>query len=503
MSDPPRPVTVMLTAIGGEGGGVLAGWIVEAARIAGLPVQSTFIPGVAQRTGATTHYMEIFPMPVAELDGNRPVMALYPGVGDVDVMLASEFVEAGRAMANGFITPDRTTLIASTHRVWGITERGHMADGRFDGERLLAAVAARTKRALLADLRAVAMDKGVSLNAVILGVLATSGLLPIPRQAFEDAIAAAALATESNLKGFAVGMEYVFADAPEPLPADPDFKRLPDAGRSVLEERLTRDFPDTLHDTLRLGVARLTDYQDAAYGSLYLGRLAVAWETERGAGGDGTLTREVARRLAVRMSYEDVIRVAQLKVARNRFQRVRDEAEAGEGEPVVIIDYFKPGMDELRAIVPPSLAGRLGGGGHLGLRIRTSTVSGFLLVWLLAKLKFLRRRSFGYRQTQDAIGQWLDDVARAIAVDLDLAFEVASCAQMIKGYGNTFGRGSANLARIREQVIEPALSGRLPATVAVDALANARVAALADPEGRRLAEVLDDIGKSGLTRAAE
>ena len=102
-----RPVTVMLTAIGGEGGGVLSGLIVQAAHITGLPVQSTSIPGVAQRTGATTYYMEIFPVPVAELGGAEPVMALYPGIGDVDVMVASEFVEAGRAIANGFITGKR------------------------------------------------------------------------------------------------------------------------------------------------------------------------------------------------------------------------------------------------------------------------------------------------------------------------------------------------------------------------------------------------------------
>ena len=127
-----RPLTLLISAIGGEGGGVLAGWIVEAARRHGLAVQSTSIPGVAQRTGATTYYIEIFPTPVAELDGRRPVFALYPGPGDVDVMVASEFAEAGRAIMNGFVTPDRTVLIASTHRVYAIGERGHMGDGRFD-----------------------------------------------------------------------------------------------------------------------------------------------------------------------------------------------------------------------------------------------------------------------------------------------------------------------------------------------------------------------------------
>ena len=108
-----RPFTLLIAALGGEGGGVLTDWIVSAAEASGLPVQSTSIPGVAQRTGATTYYIEIFPMPLAELGGRRPVLALAPGVGDVDLVVASELLEAGRAISNGFVTADRTLLIAS------------------------------------------------------------------------------------------------------------------------------------------------------------------------------------------------------------------------------------------------------------------------------------------------------------------------------------------------------------------------------------------------------
>ena len=63
------PVTLLIAALGGEGGGVLTGWIVDAARRAGLPVQATSIPGVAQRTGATTYYIEIWPEALASLGG--------------------------------------------------------------------------------------------------------------------------------------------------------------------------------------------------------------------------------------------------------------------------------------------------------------------------------------------------------------------------------------------------------------------------------------------------
>jgi len=99
----------------------LADWIIAAAALTGLPVQSTSIPGVAQRTGATTYYLEIHDEPLAALGGRQLVLALTPTPGDVDVVVASELLEAGRAMQNGFITK-RTTLIASTSRVYAIGE---------------------------------------------------------------------------------------------------------------------------------------------------------------------------------------------------------------------------------------------------------------------------------------------------------------------------------------------------------------------------------------------
>jgi len=57
-----QAVSILLCALGGEGGGVLADWLVDVARIADYPAQATSIPGVAQRTGATTYYLEIYPV---------------------------------------------------------------------------------------------------------------------------------------------------------------------------------------------------------------------------------------------------------------------------------------------------------------------------------------------------------------------------------------------------------------------------------------------------------
>ncbi|MCX8230315.1 MAG: 2-oxoacid:acceptor oxidoreductase family protein, partial [Alphaproteobacteria bacterium] len=107
-----RPICLIIGALGGEGGGVLADWITEAATAEGLPVQRTSVPGVAQRTGATTYYIEILPTKWDNLGSREPVFALFPNPGTLDLVVATEILEAGRAMERGFVTPDRTTLIA-------------------------------------------------------------------------------------------------------------------------------------------------------------------------------------------------------------------------------------------------------------------------------------------------------------------------------------------------------------------------------------------------------
>ena len=111
-------IKLAILAVGGQGGGVVTDWIVELAERNGWYAQSTSVPGVAQRTGATIYYIEMVPE-----GGGTPVLSLMPAPGDVDIVLAAELMEAGRAMQRGLVTPDRTTLIASTHRTLAVIEK--------------------------------------------------------------------------------------------------------------------------------------------------------------------------------------------------------------------------------------------------------------------------------------------------------------------------------------------------------------------------------------------
>lgn len=172
------PFSILIAALGGEGGGVLLGWIVEAARCAGLPVQATSVPGVAQRTGSTSYYVEILRAPASESDGRAPVFALVPMPGRVDVVVASELVEAARMLERGFVSPRRTTLIAASSRTYTNAEKMQMGDGRLDPARIEAAAAKLARRLVILDLAAIARAHGTMVSATMFGALAGAGVLP-------------------------------------------------------------------------------------------------------------------------------------------------------------------------------------------------------------------------------------------------------------------------------------------------------------------------------------
>ena len=267
-----RPIGIAILAMGGQGGGVLADWIVALAEQAGWHAQSTSVPGVAQRTGATIYYVEV----MAPRLGGTPVLSLMPVPGDVDVVIAAELMEAGRAIQRGLVTPDRTVLIASNHRALAVLEKSRPGDGRADGAAVMASAARVARRFLCADMQALAERHGSVISAALFGALAASGALPFPRTAFEATVRAAGVGVEASLRAFAAGFESI--TAPPQVPP-----RAPDAGPSTISggtaaeraalaralERVAREFPAPAQTLLRHGIARLADYQDAATRSRY------------------------------------------------------------------------------------------------------------------------------------------------------------------------------------------------------------------------------------------
>lgn len=460
-----RPVTILLAALGGEGGGVLADWLIEAALHEGFPAQKTSIPGVSQRTGATTYYVEIFP----EKGARPPVMALVPSPGGIDLMAASELVEAGRAMQNAFITPARTTLVASTHRIYATSEKMLPTDGRYDAQKILEAAPKVAKQSLLFDMSRLAQEAGTVINAVLFGAMCGSGALPLSRAACEHAIRGAGKGAEASLRGFAAGYAaastlFAKGGGERSEPGDLTAAKSPPA--PILQsgeqaDRIRREFPAPLHTLFDEAVARLADYQDPAYAALYLDRMRGVLAVDREAGGESggwQLTQEAARLLAVWMSYEDVIRVADLKTRASRFARVRKEAAAKDDQIVVVTDYLKPSASEIADILPPAWADRLrkNAGAGRAVKLRTSDASGFLALRLMAVLKPLRRKSSRFLEEQALIERWLGAIKRLgfAVLDAELSLEIVRCARLVRGYGETWRKSREAFVKILDTLVE-------------------------------------------------
>jgi indolepyruvate ferredoxin oxidoreductase beta subunit len=490
-----QAITVLIAALGGEGGSVLAEWLVETATEAGYPAQSTSIPGVAQRTGATTYYVEIYPEKVAALRGRVPVLSLLPVPGCIDLLVASELLECARTVQMGMPSAERTTVVTSTSRTLTTAEKMSLGDGRFDSDRLLEAARENSRKLIALDMEA--MARGTVVSAVMFGAIAASGVLPFTREQFEAVIRSSGVGVESSLVGFARAWDTVNAPAESGVPAT-ESPALP-AAQSILADR----FPPQILDIVDAGHRRVSEYQDDAYAELYLQRLARVLAAERhsdGAAANGyALTRETARFLALWMAFDDIVRVADLKCRASRFARVRAEVAARDGDIVRIVDYFKPGITEFCALLPSALAQplitwdrkRQGRGNPtlaMALHLRTDSVSGFLLLRVLASLKWLRRSGARYAEEQALIESWLSVIENAGRENWSLANEIALCGRLIKGYGATNERAKANLAHILEQLVNGGTF--VNSADRASAIRQAREAALADEGGKAFDQVL-------------
>ena len=340
MNQKKKTISILIAALGGEGGGTLTDWLAEAARISGMRVQCTSIPGVAQRTGATTYYIEL------AQDNSEQALALTPMPGMVDLVIASELVEAARVLQAGYITPNRTTLIASEHRVYATSEKSHIGDGRYDEVRAAKAVRSLAKSTIMFDMDKAVLASKSAISSVMFGAVAGSGMLPIARSIFEDVIRSSGFAVEANLSGFslaydlAAGKEVGRLSNSDPHPTDIHFD-----GHNVgsLIAQSKNIFPVEAHAFISEGIRRLVDFQNISYAKLYLKRLELLLPTVM-AQPDKQLLVEAARYLALRMSFDDLIKVAYLKTRRSRFERVYKEAGAAPESVVKITEYFKPGL---------------------------------------------------------------------------------------------------------------------------------------------------------------
>jgi indolepyruvate ferredoxin oxidoreductase beta subunit len=548
-TDGQRPITVAVLAMGGEGGGVLSSWIASLGETRGWVSQATSVAGVAQRTGATIYYIELFPPHPDTSTSARaePVLSMMPTPGEVDVVIASELMEAGRAVQRGLVTPDRTTLIASTNRVYSIAERSALGDGRTDSQALVAAAGAASRRFIGADFMALAVAAKSVISASLFGALAASGTLPFPREDFEAAVTGTGKAkqADASLRAFDAGFEAALAAVelpPEgttpdgtplavestsldarprnPVPVQLSLRRPPDPAEAAAAEeaaahsraladpasfvgpqlhahalRVAAEFPDAARLMLLRGMQRTALYQDRDYTDRYLERVRQIAALDPDRDGEAAMTTEAARHVALWMCYHDTIHVALQKTRQERLQRVRAEAGAAPEQLMQVREFLHPQIDEITDTMPTALGARLARSkvfgkmvhavAHKGIVVNTTSASGYTTLSVLARLRPMRPRSLRFGREQQFIDAWLQLVADIAPQDPDLATEVIRCERVLKGYGQTHEHGQESFGLLLEAARR--LRGH---EGAARELARLKEAALADEDGAALRERL-------------
>ena len=450
MSRQDRPISIAIVALGGQGGGVLTGWLVETAEANGYIAQSTYVAGVAQRTGSTVYCVEMFPRMDPDAGAQAPVFTPYPIPGDVDLVIAGEMAETSRAIEKGFVTPNASTLIASSHRVYSMPEKEALGDGIMNLSKVADVASKAARKFVCFDMQKAADDTGSIISSVIFGAIAASGALPFNKTAFEATIRQSGKAVDSNLRGFSAGYDRSLL-APMARDNGPSVKAMPlGPNGKVLAARVRTELPEAIHEIALHGVLRTLDYQDVKYADEYLDRLVNFVKIDNNEHGF-TLSAEVARQLALQMCYEDTIRVADLKTRASRFKSIRSQVKAGEEQPVSVVEYFHPRLEEICDMLPSGLGSLIIHSTLLtkflnpffskGRNITTTKISGFLLLYLMAKYKRFRRISYRYGRQEQFINTWLDIVSSAADRDYDYGLALARCIEIVKGYGETYERG--------------------------------------------------------------
>jgi len=259
--------------------------------------------------------------------------------------------------------------------------------------------------------------------------------------------------------------------------------------------------PDGVEAEVSDGIHLLMDYQGARYAKLYVERLRRFIGKP---GVDEAMFREIARLMAIRMSYQDPIRIAQLKLA---------EARPGAGDPRAppVDDIRKFRLDELVEALPAAIAepilyileslGLLRK--QVSIRFSTRTGCGIRRLKVEASLRRWRRFSVRYARERLWVERWLHMIDRALTKQPEAALAIVHTATMVQGYGAAYRQSIADWHAIIDGLAKPTFDGVLPLKDLAGAVAEARAAASPDPRQANLKRTIAETRARAFAAAAK
>lgn len=378
------------------------------------------------------------------------------------MLIASELMEAGRAILRGFVTPDKTTLVASSHRILAVSEKQVPGNGGADGNVVAENLTTSALKTVCFDMEKIVLVNGSMISASLFGGLAQSGALPFTPEQFEEIIRASGRGVDASVGAFRDALTYD-ADAVEPKTMASTHVEGPDSLLQQWDGLAARAnaFPAPVNTMVLRGLQKSVDYQDMAYGKSYLDHVQIFADldnVERGY----ELTELAAKHMANAMCYNDILRVADLKTRPSRMTRLRKDQQIDADAPTRVTEYFHPRAQEIVATLPMRLGLRIEASpGFMriltrlfdkGRRVRTDRIRGYTLLWLVAGLRPMRRKLLRHAQESKHLDRLIVQTREIAQHDYALACEMLRCQRLIKGYYDTHARGHSKYSKVMRAV---------------------------------------------------
>lgn len=476
-------IKILIPAVGGQGGGILTEWLYQSFLIEGYEVQTISLPGLAQRTGSTVYYVEAY----KDNDSvDKQIFSQHPVPGDIDIIISQEFLELGRILEQGYGS-EKTKILSSTHRVYSTLEKLPVAKGVYSQEQLILIADEFSSEFMGIDALGIAKNYGLNelgVNAILFGVLSETCFLPFKKSTFTESIKRGGVAVESNLQAFEIGAGYFTDKINGKSSKNPDVLELTAGklgiklsendkkGLILLIDNFRKTCPKHLLEFISEALVRLTDYQDFSYAKKYAEKVEDVMQYDKShPDNDFRLSEIFVKNLALLMSYEDGIRVAELKIRSSRFKKIKDDMKITDDQLFRVRDYLKPDAEEVYGLFPDFIVSPvLKISDKLKLspkkpfmisqKPETTSFSGFLRLWFLSRFKFSRRYSYRFKKENQNIMKYIEYVNKYSSVDYDLGCLVAKSGSIIKGYGKVRRRTVNTFNSFLKDIVDGACNSR-------------------------------------------
>lgn len=263
-----------------------------------------------------------------------------------------------------------------------------------------------------------------------------------------------------------------------------------------LPQGLTPDLAQAIERHLRM----LVEFQNTEHAVLYLDRLGRFHERH---GVSAELFREIADLLAVRMTFNDPIRVSQIVLGR---APLADPATSRIDPPNNI---YRPEIQEFVAMFPRDYAEMVADTLALArpmrgrMRIHLDGVRGLARLQFFLRFRRIRPMSLRNARESSSIERWLHMIDRALTKQPAATAEVVRSVAVIRGFGTNRRLSLENWNLIINRLAKPVFDGDLVLPQLPAALARARTAALNDVSGEDLRRTIAEIRATAVPPASQ